>query len=490
MPSPQHLHLAGLPIFLLQKFKILFVILLPLFFVAFKKQSTLFWLLIATGIVLTLQISLIYWFTTYQITPAEIKINSGLWIKKARVIPYSRIQSIHQSQWFFYKPLHLVHLRIDTANTEENQAEANLFAIPEQRLTLIQHYQKQNPKFNASVHEPQKQQKQNHANYTAVKTTVPPSDYQLNLKQLFLFSFTETSVIVSTLATISILVTLLPENIRNQINRDQNDVITIIFLTAIILMLAFSVAMAKNLLRFYHFQVRRQHQNLQIEYGLFERQTQTITIGKIQSVEIQQNLLQRLFKLSRVSIAIAGGQDSQDDAATAKSALLPIIRQDQVLTTLQRILPEQDWTIPAFHYPTAQSHQLHWYFWRSSLLILLPVSALTAYFALAWVWLPILLLVIALSSQSLRQKRQAYVLYNQDTLCLQTIHLLTEKQMIIRRKHIQVLTIKTSKWLAPKQYGHLELSALAGSSFSITRLRFIPLSAAKELVTFYRQSRR
>ncbi|MGY5339951.1 PH domain-containing protein [Levilactobacillus spicheri] len=74
---------------------------------------------------------LLKWLTlTYQLTATAIVVNSGIFVRHHRHIPYSRLQTVQRKQWFYLRPFHLETLQIETASHQDGEPEVQLPAVP------------------------------------------------------------------------------------------------------------------------------------------------------------------------------------------------------------------------------------------------------------------------------------------------------------------------------------------------------------------------
>lgn len=80
---------------------------------------------------LSLQALLRYFFEYYQLFEEKIVIYKGIFQKKEIDIPYERIQTIKERQWFFFKPFQITELLIETAATGAKEAEVDMSAVSE-----------------------------------------------------------------------------------------------------------------------------------------------------------------------------------------------------------------------------------------------------------------------------------------------------------------------------------------------------------------------
>ena len=82
-------------------------------------------------IILSLIIGIISWLRyTYRVEDGELRIESGVFVRKKRYIPFERIQSLDFSEGILQRPFGLVKVRVETAGSSGSQdAEAVLTAI-------------------------------------------------------------------------------------------------------------------------------------------------------------------------------------------------------------------------------------------------------------------------------------------------------------------------------------------------------------------------
>ena len=107
--------------------------------IAGEKKMALYYLIGGVAAVLLILISaIVSWLRfVYWIEDQEIRIESGLFIRNKRYIPFDRIQSISTSQGILQQLFDLVKMRIETAG---GGTEATLTAIPLTEAEQIQRY--------------------------------------------------------------------------------------------------------------------------------------------------------------------------------------------------------------------------------------------------------------------------------------------------------------------------------------------------------------
>ena len=86
------------------------------------------------AIVVGLAVGYVAWaFTYFVIDGAELRIDSGVLVKRSRRMPYERIQSIDIAQPFGARILGLAELRIEMAGGEESRTELRFLTLREAR---------------------------------------------------------------------------------------------------------------------------------------------------------------------------------------------------------------------------------------------------------------------------------------------------------------------------------------------------------------------
>lgn len=482
MSEAKHFHPLALPILFFSRVKKWWLILLPLF----PRLTTGDWrsLLILFALFLLNGGSafLSYWFYRYQLTGDHLEITQGVFVKKRRLIPYERIQSIHQRQWFFLKPFHLVQLTVDTASGGPSEAEANLLAVPESLLLELEHCRttdkEEIPNSLTSKPEPATEQ---------LSSLV----YEVTNRDIFLFSFTDLGLIPLFLAALSFMNQIIPENWMARATNEGELLLRsswILFSVASILLLVclMLASLIKQFVLFYRFRVTRSAQELHIESGLFERRTTIVPISKIQQIKLNQQFLRQILGLTTVQIILAGEQD-KEDTLSGKLYLLPIISQKLVYRTLSELLPEYQMTEPTLRYVTAKQRPLLWYFWRWPLVILTPTILLIGLFFHWFAFIPTCLLIFFLITGIYQRNLQAFASHEKQCI-IQTAHFLTKELSFIEHRRLQTFSVESSRWLFPKKRGHVTVTTLAGSSPETLTLRFLSLHDIERLQSFYTQS--
>lgn len=440
---------------------------------------TLFGLIALSALVLLVLIQALwkYFSQTYQVSPEKIILYRGVFRKRETDIPYERIQTIKQRQWFFFKPFDVIQLLIETAGGESAQAEASMPAVNIEVWEWIEKYREgEHPEseFQSSSLDRDK--------------TSDSADYKVTNSQIVLFALTDLSIIATLIAVIIFASEFIPENWITAATTMANSLwragwlasLSIVFISLIVGML---LSLLRTFIQYYNFQVNRTNQTLTIESGLFERKIQKIPLEKIQGIKIRQQPIRKLLGISTVELLLAGAQEAEGESGIVKNLyVLPIISDQQLYETLAELLPEWHFTRPEINFV---SRKKLWYFWRWKLLFL-PIAA-GLVFVHYWLTIAALAVMFVLLLNSwLAEQHQGYHIQTAHRVCIQNIEWFTKIQTFVERQKIQSFSEKTTRWLYPKQIGHINMFIKTGDDLEMIGLDFINYNDIQKLKRFYR----
>ena len=110
------------------------MIIFPAFLIFFKGDNR--WqmqLLIVIGM---LSLSLIFgilnwWFFVYEITPHEISLTQGIFVKKRAHITFERVQTITRTQPIYFQPFEVFKVSIETSGRKDDKLEFKALLLPQ-----------------------------------------------------------------------------------------------------------------------------------------------------------------------------------------------------------------------------------------------------------------------------------------------------------------------------------------------------------------------
>ncbi|MDN5853845.1 MAG: PH domain-containing protein [Actinomycetia bacterium] len=290
------------------------------------------------AVVLGLAAGYLLWaYTYFVIDGTELRIDSGIFVKRSRRMPYERIQSIDIAQPFGARILGLAELRIEMAGGEESRNQLQFLPLAEARRlrrTLLE-------RSSAPAAEPE----------TSGAETSDEGDHdetatgevvQIPFGRLLASSALATDFILAIVATALLLVVVVTSLISAAFFGREAIVASIIpvglgivgWLYAVVRMRVFEQ---------WGFRLSHARRGLRVDRGLFNRISQSIPIDRVQGVVIEQPVLWRLFGWYRMRVDTAGysrGQDVDDKDAT--STVLPVGDLGTVRQVFALVLPGTD----------------------------------------------------------------------------------------------------------------------------------------------------
>ncbi len=280
----------------------------------------------------------------------ELVIRSGIIFRNERHIPYARIQNLDAVQNVFHRLLRVIEVRVETGAGTEPEATISVLrasALDEMRRRVFAH---QVP--------------------AGEVTSAPrPALLEMPLRELLLHGFlvNHGMVVIGALYGLlwefGLLDRIWEPIFGNDTEREGlvramiGSLVTgrTLTLTQIALgaagLLGFlavvrGVSMGWAVVRLYGFRLTKAGEDLRIDFGLFTRVTATIPIRRIQSLSIREGPLYRLANRVSVRVETAGGRAGQENQASAREWLAPLIRPAALGQLLAEVLPGSDGTDP------------------------------------------------------------------------------------------------------------------------------------------------
>ena len=255
-------------------------------------------------VILTFISGFLSWFRyQYWIENRELRIEHGWFVRKRRFIPIERIQSISTSEGIFLRIFGLVKVDIETAGGPANEAEAILRAITKADLLQLQaeiRKAKDGPAFVVETDgdgSPESQEVT--VNINTLDSGAGELVYKTSFEEIFLFALTSGGAL-GILGALTAFLAEFSEQIPFQKLYDEvqiiiaSSVLFIVFLSAVIILIAYGIAIIRTILKYMDYTVEKTEKHLRISHGLLEKREITVPHDRIQGVEILENPLRQL----------------------------------------------------------------------------------------------------------------------------------------------------------------------------------------------------
>jgi putative membrane protein len=276
-----------------------------------------------------------------------------VFFRKERHVPYSRIQNIDASQGILHRLLGVYNLTLESGSGSEPEATLNVLpdaALAEMRSRVFAG--------RAATAEAGPQA-------AAAAPAEPESTVllQLGLRDLALCGFIRGRGLLMLAAIFSILSQYgiddealvegtpgpqadgrVARAMESMFERGLSfDIVEVLFWFAAFLLLVLLLrvlSMLHTMQMFYRFRLALAAGELRLTFGLLTRVKATIPLGRIQTITIREGPLHRLFGVSSVRAATAGGGPGQ--AAAGSRYLAPIIARRALPDLVRVLMPQVD----------------------------------------------------------------------------------------------------------------------------------------------------
>ncbi|WP_071396439.1 PH domain-containing protein [Bacillus tuaregi] len=388
-----------------------------------------FWQMIiaAAFILLSLIGGIISWLRfTYRVEEGELRIESGLFVRKKRYIPFERIQSLDFSEGILQRPFGLVKVQVETAGSSGlNSAEAVLTAIKKEDALAIQDILTSVKRGQSDIVEPIEK--------SEALYTIKPS-------QLLLLASTSGGAGVVISASIAFILQfdeLIPyERIFKELQGFISSGVAFVSIVLFLLFLAaWFIAVIGTVIKYAGFTVKKVEEDLVISRGLLEKRQLTIPLNRIQGIIISENIIRQPFGLCSVFLETAGGSLEKD---SSKTLLLPLIRKKEVASLLSPFLGDYCFTPEIVPAP---KRALKRYLFRGLLFPIIIAAAAIIFFR-PWGYLALLLLPFAAIWAFLNYKDAGWNLHQQQlTLSYRGI---VKNTFFMKKNKVQSLSMAKS----------------------------------------------
>lgn len=486
--TPSRMPLLALPVMIGQEFKSWWYLLIVAGSSVFKNGFS-WWAVLGIGAALLFIVGLAavrYWRFSYLIDDSAVTINSGLFVKKVRHIPYPNIQTLSHQQWFFLQPFGLETLNIETSSKDGKEGAGTLYAVSTAVGQAIEAHRHHQPLPTSDAFETQ-------PNEPATPTF--DARYQISARDLNLYAATSMGFL-AILAALGWLWNKLDDVIPKTWQQSAFDqlahlaVLVLVVFAILFLAVAVLISYLNLLQRYYHFTLTKQDHTLTATRGFFKRLEVSVRISRIQAVRMRQSLLRHWLHLTTIQALLAS--NAADEEKDNDLVLLPVIKADLALTRMHQFIDWVPETAPDFiHVPKTN----RWYYVRNwllwNLLFVAIISCAVGHFWSQWLLWTILLSALWVLIQSLQgwyaAKNAGVSIIDAHTLLLQNGSLWNLTQYVVRRQNIQALSLNQSIWMTRKHIAHLELHIRRGEGNESVEVRYLKAETVEKILNWYRQ---
>jgi len=305
----------------------------------------------------------------YELTEDTFDIDSGVLSRRAREIPYDRVQNVSIERNVIQRALGLAELRIETAGG--TGSEAHLRFVGREEARRLQDELSERKRRHGETGAPREADAT--PDVAAGDATVEETHTgDVRDRGELLFEITPRELGV--LGFVSLDTRLLPllffgltpfiDTIAEYVAGSASTAVLVVpLLVAVVYVAMALVSAAYAVTNYYGFRLVRAGDELRYERGLLQRFSGTIPLSKVQALTVSENVLARLVGYASLSIETAGFSPGE---AGGSQAAVPIAKRDRVTDLARRIEPVE---LGEFERPPSRAR--HRYLARYSGVVLL-----------------------------------------------------------------------------------------------------------------------
>ncbi|MEF8784492.1 MAG: PH domain-containing protein [Haloarculaceae archaeon] len=257
----------------------------------------------------------------YELTTDTFDLNSGVFSRREREIPYHRIQNVDIGQNIVQRAFGIAEVSLETAGG--GSTEAQLRYVSREEADRLQDEISRRKRGADAAEETEEE---------AVGETL----FELSDREHLVLGIV--SADFRFLGALSVLAPILAPQLAG-VFAPETDLL-LLFGPAIALagLVAFWVLSGfLQILRYYDFELTRRGDELRYERGLLQRYNGTVPLSKVQTVSVQENVLARLLGYASVVIQTAGYAPGQGGSQVESA--VPIAKRDRAFSLARAVEP-------------------------------------------------------------------------------------------------------------------------------------------------------
>ncbi|MDV6378511.1 PH domain-containing protein [Sporosarcina sp. GW1-11] len=421
-----------------------------------------------------------YWFEDQ-----ELRIESGLFVRKKRYIPFDRIQSLDYTEGIFHRPLQLVKVKVETAGSSSGKdAEAELTAITKEAAGRIEEEIQRAKKMKMKIIGPVLQQNEELVLVKKLEELVEhpasaPVKFTMKTKDLLVLATTSSGIGVilsGAFVFLSQIEELIPFDwLFGELESFVKFGVFVIGIMIVLgLLLVWLLSVVMTFVANYDFKVALDKNDLVITRGLLEKKRVTIPLNRVQNITIAENPFRQLFGYATVILNSAGGTGE-----SSRIKLFPLAKRDRVIEPLQELFPNVDFSEPS----EKIGKRGKYFYYRLKLFITFLIVVAVSYYLFPYGLFASLLLPVVFTHGIWQYKTAAYaIMPKQLTMRYRGI---SRHTVFTVKDRIQSMEIDQNYFHRRKKVATLTINVKSGMSLDAPAIRHMSEEKAEQFLEWY-----
>lgn len=257
----------------------------------------------------------------YELTTDTFDLNSGVFSRREREIPYHRIQNVDIGQNIVQRAFGIAEVSLETAGG--GSTEAQLRYVSREEADRLQDEISRRKRGTDAAEEIEAEE-------------VGETLFELSDREHLVLGVV--SADFRFLGALSVLAPILAPQLAGVFAPETDLLLLFGPAIAIAGLVAFWILSGfLQILRYYDFELTRRGDELRYERGLLQRYNGTVPLSKVQSVSVQENVIARLLGYASVVIQTAGYAPGQDGSQVESA--VPIAKRDRAFSLARDVEP-------------------------------------------------------------------------------------------------------------------------------------------------------
>jgi len=430
-----------------------------------------------------------YWFYHYWIKADKIEIKEGIFFKKNRKVPYTRIQNVNVLQNPLHRILKVATLQLESASGGKPEAVMRVvnLATVEKIKQAVKNSSIENHANNTQ--EEIEEKTQNEENLLKVPTKDVIRYGLISQKGMFygaiLFGFlAQNQSLVAWIFKYLTVFYKVPDFSHITL---AEGLFYVLIMGSIIFVFLQLMSVLWALMKFYGFKLDKHEDRLHAQMGLLSKVSATIPLKRIQLYRMSENPIHKFFKARTITIETAGGVNT-DKSGIVMRWLAPYISAQHVKGLMHKIEPKIklgaiDWQlIPLRAWRRVLKRSLLTLLFFS--LILSGVSNLPKVSINNYAWIIIVLLVPLIIIYAKKYVKKTAYFIDDDIICFKS-GVWFGKQSFVKISKIQTVEVLESPFDRRNKMATLEIDT-AGSNPILhhVKIPYLEVADAYEMRAF------
>ncbi|WP_170006296.1 PH domain-containing protein [Bacillus fonticola] len=412
-----------------------------------------------------------WWRFVYWVEDDELRVESGLFVRQKRYIPFERIQSTDITEGVIQRLFKRVKFSFETggSSSEKKSAEATINALTRDEAQEMQSYiAKRKQALEYGEDNEQEEDFDSEDVYFPKVYEAPKEEklYEMPWHHILIMAATSGSIGIILTAVIAFgtqFIDVLPfEEVFSDVeNAVSTNLLMLVLMISLALAVMWIVGTAFLFVKYGKFTVWKTEKEFILTKGLVEKKRLTIPLHRIQAIRVVRSPLRQVLGFATVRLDSAGG--SSNDVSGTGILLFPLIPTKGVQVQLEKIF--HDYSIPDRDLWVRAPKRAWWRIVRGTTIGTFLIAFIFVWWVEWYTWTISILTILTLLWGRWIWK-SAGLAIKDDQLALR-YRFFSETTLLVRKHRIQSIKVSQSIFQKRLKVQNIEVSLKSGEGSKV-----------------------